>query len=285
MRVRSLSPAGAERKSWLFNRIIKDAHFENLTTIADIPKPRRVIPAEDVIIEKPIRINTGIDRARRKVDSSPRTSTAKGVTMAGDIEENGILADDNVFGNSTVINMLVERKVREFEERFQAEKEAAYREGFDQGRSRGFQDGIAKAADLESLLNEINSELISERDNLLAKSEKVITRLVIEVAEAVIGEAVMKSSKELLDYNLKRCLEVLGGSGKVTVRINPSDYEFAEEELLGKLRGDIDRFVFQFEPDPSISPGGCFIESDGGAIDARMESQFEQIKNSFLQLV
>ncbi len=265
------------------NRIIKDALLESSKTIVDIPKPRRVIPAEDVIIEKPLLINTGIDRVRRKVDSSRRLSG--NVNEAGDNEKDGILADDNISGNSTVINMLVERKVREFEERFQAEKEAAYREGFDQGKSRGFQDGIAKTADLESLLNEINSTLISERDNLLAKSEEVITRLVIEVAEAVIGEAVMKSSKELLDYNLKRCLEVLGGSGKVTVRINPSDYEFAEEELLGKLRGDIDRFVFQFEPDPTISPGGCFIESDGGAIDARVESQFEQIKNSFLQLV
>lgn len=265
------------------NRIIKDALLESSKTIVDFPKPRRVIPAEDVIIEKPIRINTGIACTEPDVDSSQRTS--RSVTDAGDIEKNGILADDNVSGNSTVINMLVERKVREFEERFQAEKEAAYKEGFDQGKSRGFQDGIAKTTDLESLLNEINSTLISERDNLLARSEEVITRLVIEVAEAVIGEAVMKSSKELLDYNLKRCLEVLGGSGKVTVRINPSDYEFAEEELLGKLRSDIDRFVFQFEPDPTISPGGCFIESDGGAIDARVESQFEQIKNSFLQLV
>ena len=122
-------------------------------------------------------------------------------------------------------------------------------------------------------------------DVLISQRIEDPLQLAVEVAEAVIGEALTRSSKELLDHNLKRCLDILGGSGKVIVRINPSDYEFAESELLARLGKESDRFAVEFEPDPLISPGGCFVETEGGAIDARVESQVEQLKNSFLQLV
>ncbi|MEE9552998.1 MAG: FliH/SctL family protein [candidate division Zixibacteria bacterium] len=263
----------------MFNRVIKDVDVENSKIIPNIRKSRRIIPAEDVIIEKAIRINTAAPHIEQVVDTP-----AQSVKDRGTNPESVPLSELSP-GESARINMLVEQKVREFEQRFQDEKEAAFKEGFDQGQKRGFQDGTARISGLEKLLDSINSTIKSQRDDILGESEKVISKLVIEIAEAVIGEAVMKSSKELLDFNLKRCLEVLGGSGKVKVRISPSDYAFAEAELLGELRRDTEQFDFQLEPDPAISPGGCYIETEGGAIDARVESQFEQIKNSFLQLV
>ncbi len=110
-------------------------------------------------------------------------------------------------------------------------------------------------------------------------------RLSLEIAEAVIGEAAMKLSGELLEYNLKRCLEVLSGSGVVTIRVSPSDYDTAREKIDIIFRKNKDRFNFKVEPDSSITPGGCLLESPGGAIDGRIENQFNLIRENFLQMV
>ena len=265
----------------MFKKVLKNVAVEPSSPVAVIPRISRIIPAEKVIMRQSASVNINVLTSDRYRDGAVQASQT---TSASELEQQDISAAIGDY-DSILINRIVERRVKEFEQRFQEEKEHAFREGIDQGRKKGHQEAMSRMDKLEKLLNNINDEFVSRQKTFQAEGEKVVARLVIEIAEAIVGEAVMKSSRELLDFNLKRCLEVLGGSGKVTIRINPSDYEFAEEELLSKLGKDSEKFFFTFEPDPAISPGGCFIETDGGAIDARIESQFDQIKNSFLQLV
>ena len=110
-------------------------------------------------------------------------------------------------------------------------------------------------------------------------------KLSLEIAEAVIGEAAMKSSSELLEYNLKRCIEGLGGSGEVIVKINPGDYDHVRDKIDAVFDSNDGKFNFKFEPDSSITPGGCYLETPGGEIDGRIDSQFKLVKENFLQII
>ena len=267
----------AERKIWLYSKVVKDAVLDKLLSSSAPPKNLRIIPAGKVVIMPAVRRGPGgKSPGGRQINGNKPDQKKSG--SAG-------TAGARVLSEPASIDNEIEERAREFERRFQSGKESAFREGFEQGKSRGFDEGILGVQNIENLLDKINKDIVDQRDDFILRGEKAVARLAVEIAEAVIGEAVMKSSKELLDFNLKRCLDVLGGSGKVIIKINPADYEFAEEQLTGRLSRDSDRFVFEFVPDPAITPGGCYIETNGGAIDARVESQFEQLKQSFLQLV
>ncbi len=261
--------------------IKKNAYNLEIPVQIEIVKPRRIIPADEVVIAP---VESLISRAAIGSDGSnlpdftesPEPS-APSSTPAGHARG----SPDNV----ALVNNLVEERVRAFEQRFQEEKELAYKDGYTQGKKKGYEDGISETQKIEALLAQIHNDIESQRETVMSRASETLGKLALEIAQTVIGEAVMKSSRELFEYNLKRCLDILGGAGPVRIRINPAEYEYAREYLQAAKPKDSDRFSFEFEPDPTITPGGCFIETSSGAIDARIESQFEQIKGSFLQLV
>lgn len=261
--------------------IKKNAYDLEIPVQIEIARPRRIIPAGEVVIEP---VESPISRAaigsegNNLPDSKASPELANQLsTPAGHLRG----APDNV----ALVNSLVEERVRAFEQRFQEEKEHAYKDGYSQGKNKGYEEGISITHKIEALLTDIHDDIKSQRETLMSRAGETLGRMALEIAQAVIGEAVMKSSGELFEYNLKRCLDILAGAGPVRIRINPVEYEHAREYLQAVKPKDSDRFSFEFEPDPTITPGGCFIETSSGAIDARIESQFEQIKGSFLQLV
>jgi flagellar assembly protein FliH len=282
MRARSSFRAAAERKSLLFSRVIKKSTYDFDGPIPmGSTRPRRVIPADQVMLES---VESLLSQAAAGNDEGglPEYTEDNGpskplTTSPGD----RVASPDNV----SLVNNLVEEKVRAFEKRFQEVKELAYKDGYAQGKSKGYEEGISITRKIEDLLAGIHNDLKSQHETFISRAGETLGKLALEIAQAVIGEAIMKSSNELFEYNLKRCLDVLAGAGPVRIRINPVEYEHARECLQAVKPKDSDRFSFEFVPDPSITPGGCFIETSSGAIDARIESQFEQIKSNFLQLV
>lgn len=266
----------------LFNKVIKKnaCDFEIPVPI-EINRPRRIIPADEVVIDSP---ESPISPPAEWRDSAGLPDPPESPELSGQLStstSHSQCSPDDV----ALVNSLVEERVRAFEQRFQDEKELAYKDGYTQGKTKGYQEGISVTQKIEDLMNEIHNDIRSHHETLLSRAGETLGKLALEIAQTVIGEAVMKSSKELFEYNLKRSLDILAGSGEVRIRINPAEYEYAREYLQAVKPKDSDRFSFEFEPDPTITPGGCFIETSNGAIDARIESQFEQIKGSFLQLV
>ena len=266
----------------LFSKVIKKnaCDFEIPVQI-EIARPRRIIPADEVVIEP---VESSLSRAAIASDGSNLPDSTEGPEPSEPSSTPGGYPQGSP-DNVALINNLVEERVRAFEQRFQEEKELAYKDGYTQGKSKGYEEGISVTQKIEALLAGIHDDIESQRETFISRASETLGKLALEIAQTVIGEAVMKSSKELFEYNLKRCLDILSGAGPVRIRINPAEYEYAREYLQAAKPKDSERFSFEFEPDPTITPGGCFIETSGGAIDARIESQFEQIKGSFLQLV
>jgi flagellar assembly protein FliH len=266
----------------LFSKVIKkDTCDFEIPVPIEINRPRRIIPADEVIIDSAESPISPPDEWR---DSASLPDSTESPESSGQLSTPPIdsqCSPDDV----ALVNSLVEERVRAFEQRFQDEKELAYKDGYSQGKTRGYQEGISVMQKIEDLLNEIHNDIKSHHESFTSRAGEILGKLALEIAQTVIGEAVMKSSKGLFEHNLKRCLDILAGSGEVRIRINPAEYEYAREFLQAVKPRDGDRFSFEFEPDPTITPGGCFIETSNGAIDARIESQFEQIKDNFLQLV
>lgn len=155
-------------------------------------------------------------------------------------------------------------------------EEEAYEKGFAQGEKDGFELGEKKAIkvleNIERLFNEINDL----KYDILKRYEKEILNLIFAIAEKIIHHEVRLNETAIKDA-IFNALELAVEKSKVTFNVNPEDYEYVE-----KLRPDLFNQFKELKSiivtsDPSISRGGCFLETPYGNIDATIESKLENI--------
>jgi type III secretion protein L len=66
---------------------------------------------------------------------------------------------------------------------------------------------------------------------------------------------------------------------KITIKVNPLDYEIMVSNI-DVLKEQTGLKGISVEPASSISPGGCYIETHAGEIDARIEEQIKEVENA-----
>ena len=114
------------------------------------------------------------------------------------------------------------------------------------------------------------------RDAVLQDVEKELVDLVLKVATQVIHDEVTQRP-ELITFQVETALARVKEDGLITVRLHPLLLEVVREagpRLLESLRTTA---RLHFEPDPSIAPGGCVVETSQQIVDARIGSQIARI--------
>ncbi|RMG57802.1 MAG: hypothetical protein D6713_08945 [Deltaproteobacteria bacterium] len=153
--------------------------------------------------------------------------------------------------------------------------EKAYREGFE----KGYSDGLAKVAEAAKRVESIIRELENYRGRKFQELLPEIVDLSLQIARRIIRREVSVQREVILGV-VKDALKKVGeGETRVTIRVNPEDYEvlvanFEEVRNNGAVRN------IEIEPSTTISPGGCYIETEGGDVDARVEEQLKEIENA-----
>lgn len=155
----------------------------------------------------------------------------------------------------------------------------AYEKGFAQGEKDGFEKGAQK---LEKLLDQFQSilqDMINYKQEFVKKYEKEMLHLISTIAEKVVHGAV-KVDNRIVREAIIEAFSLASDSSKVTVRVNPEEVEYVKEirpeffDRISELKS------ITIESDPSISLGGCFMETAFGNVDTRIETQLEKISEA-----
>jgi flagellar assembly protein FliH len=158
----------------------------------------------------------------------------------------------------------------------------AYERGFIEGQKAGKEVGEKT---LEALLKQYAKrleELNDLRKEIFATSEREVLRLALEIARKVIRREV-SVDEELILTLVKVALNRLAEQTVMTVRVNPKDYQSIQRyQAAYSPTSSLNEGVKLME-DPSISRGGCLIETESGIIDARIEEQLREIEKGFLE--
>lgn len=111
----------------------------------------------------------------------------------------------------------------------------------------------------------------------LAHWESQTITLATAIAEQVIRREVAAKPEITLDL-IRDALELAMGAGKVTVHLNPHDYDALRDraEGLAKQIGKIGTTTIV--PDPDVSHGGCRVVTEFGVIDQTFEAQLGRIE-------
>ncbi|UFS72328.1 flagellar assembly protein FliH [Geomonas sp. RF6] len=149
--------------------------------------------------------------------------------------------------------------------------EAAYEEGVREGR-RGAEnefstvtEGLAKALIAIGKL----------RQELLHDAEEDLLKLAVAIARSIVVKEI-SLHPEILGGMVQGAVEVVSGCDEVVVRLHPEDHSVvAHTPEFAQLSTEKRRITLK--GDPAVERGGCLVETVRGNVDARLESQLEEM--------
>lgn len=113
---------------------------------------------------------------------------------------------------------------------------------------------------------------------IIAQSETEMVELALEIAKKIVGREVTIDREVALTL-VKISLAKLHNRTFAKVLLNPEDFTYMQSHLeKADFHGSIELIE-----DRSISLGGCLIQTETGEIDARIESQFDEIAYGLLK--
>jgi len=131
-------------------------------------------------------------------------------------------------------------------------------------------------ADMMATMRNLVDMARVERHKLMESAEPELVRLAVGIAERVLHQQIALDRGVVVEM-AKVAIARLVEKESVTVRVNPGDLERMHQhrdELLNS--GEIKNF--RVIEDQRVDRGGVVVETDGGTIDARISTQFNEAK-------
>ena len=159
----------------------------------------------------------------------------------------------------------------------------AYKTGFDEGREKGYEEGNLEAQRLIDRLHGILDRIMDKRQEILDNTEQQIVELVLLMARKVV-KVISENQRNVVMSNVLQALRKVKGRGDVIVRVNLADVKLTTEHTKDFMRAVENIQNITVAEDSSIDRGGCIIETDFGAIDARISSQLTELETKILEI-
>lgn len=180
-------------------------------------------------------------------------------------------------------NLEAERIIQQAREEEAKIKESAIQEGYAEGYKKGVEEGQAEVDRLIQRIHKIIEAVMVRREEILQETEQQIVELVILMARKVV-KVISENQKTVVLSNVLSALKKIKARGNVTIRVNLEDIKLAT--------ANIDEFIKRVEKvngisvieDSTIDKGGCIVETDFGAIDARISSQLSELENKIMEV-
>lgn len=163
-------------------------------------------------------------------------------------------------------------------------REEARRQGFDEGFASGQSAALAEAHRiLESEREEMRATLQAyvdrideERRRMWRDAEPQIIAFVLEVAGRVVKDEARVNRDVVLSV-VRNALRRVVDTENVRIRVNMEDLDTvrSSREELAALIESI-RNV-EIVADRRVDPGGCVVETAAGTIDAKLDTQIEEV--------
>ena len=156
-------------------------------------------------------------------------------------------------------------------------------EGFEKGREEGFESGKNECSRLIERIHKIIESVQNKRQEILDTTEQQIVDLVILMTRKVV-KIMSDNQKSVIMSNVVQALKKVKGRGDVTLRVNLSDVQLTTEHIQDFIeRVEAIKGITVME-DSTVESGGCIVETDFGAIDARISSQLTELEEKIMEI-
>jgi len=172
-----------------------------------------------------------------------------------------------------------EKIVAEAKSKAASIEQTAYEKGFAQGEKDGREIGAKKIDKILGDIQHVLEKMITYKDEFAKVHEKAILDLVCRIAQKVVcGRAEVDHA--IVRETIFRTFALAADRSEMTVKVSPADVEYVKDLRPSFFERIKDLKSITIESDPTISPGGCVLETAFGHVDGRLEGQLEKITES-----
>ncbi len=213
--------------------------------------------------------------------SPPPFHPGGGSSSAFQVQWPPLLSRENAQRVDQAAKEMEERILKQARERaLQIEREA-YEKGFAQGEKDGLELGQKKLEVILDSFRKILEEMAGLRLYLFRKHEEEMVRLVFALTRKILRQDLPLPEGWVRETLVAAFQQVLDPR-KVVLHLNPKDHQYllAQPEGLPFRQEGKDEGEVRVLSDPSITRGGCYLETPFDEIDATLESQIEVLFSS-----
>ncbi len=183
-----------------------------------------------------------------------------------------------------------------FEEGFNQGKEEGFAKGFDEGKISGHQEGLTSGheegvtqglaqgketseqqiAAMQTLLEQLHEPLANVEKNVEAQ----LLQLVVQLTQAVTKHEAKTNPDILLSAIAEGIKALPGQESQTQILLNPQDIKLVEQQFGAE---HIQKQGWRLLAAPQLSPGSCQIENSTSNIDLSVKSRLNEVLESFLQ--
>ena len=99
-----------------------------------------------------------------------------------------------------------------------------------------------------------------------------------------IVKIISENQKGVVLSNVLAALKKVKTRGNVTIRVNLADVKLTSEHTQDFIKQVENVKGITVLEDSTVDKGGCIVETDFGAIDARIQSQLSELETAILEI-
>jgi len=155
-------------------------------------------------------------------------------------------------------------------------EQEAYEKGFAQGEKDGLELGQKRIDTVVQQVRNVLQEMENQRESLYRVYEGEMLQLALGISKKILHHE-CQVNEDVITATLREVAKHIVDQRKIVLRLNPADAQFIQSHPDKAVPVKKGRQGVELLKDPSITRGGCVVETAFGGIDATMETQFDQI--------
>jgi len=163
-------------------------------------------------------------------------------------------------------------------------QDQARQEGYDQGYQDGVANGYGEASSFIDEALEIKKNYYDKFEEIKTDSEVALTEVIISTVESILNKHV-EEDYDLINGLVEKAIKKCAFTTNLSLRVSPEDYEGAIsiKKYILSLTENVEDI--EIKQDNALPKGSCVVDSDAGSVDSSIHTQFENVKNKFIELL
>lgn len=158
-------------------------------------------------------------------------------------------------------------------------RDAGHSEGYD----RGYNEGLAKAHELENEVEAKHSAMLAEYEEKISQLEPRFVETLTDIYSHVF-KVDLSDKTELILYLLKDAIRNIDGGKSFMIHVSKDDFPTVSSEKDNLIAGKGSHVTVEIIEDITLSAGECFVEADGGIFDCSIDTELELLKKKLVLL-
>jgi flagellar assembly protein FliH len=167
---------------------------------------------------------------------------------------------------------------RVLRESIAAERQRVLERAREQGHQAGLEQGRAEYEAQLQMLRQLVGSMRAALADAIAGNEDVMVEIAFEAIGKLLGEAMVR--REGVQAAVREVMRGVHERERLVVRVSPRDHALLAVDGFKPRNGDGQ--AVELLADERVELGGCLIETGGGTLDGRLETQLKRLRDTLV---